>query len=95
MMTARQQMTDLLTGDEYDARELSQQVRICEKEVYDHLVHIAKSLPRRKQKLRVTPPVCLSCGYRFRDRTRFTKPSRCPKCKSERIDSPRFEIINI
>ncbi len=38
------------------------------------------------------PATCKKCGYQFTDRERLKKPSRCPRCKSERIDPPRFYV---
>ena len=92
MSTIREQMTLLLSKEEYTARDLSQAVRIPEKDVYHHLFHIARSMVRHKQNLVVIPSECLSCGYVFEDRKRFTRPGRCPKCKSERIEGPRYCI---
>jgi DNA-directed RNA polymerase specialized sigma subunit len=43
MGTKRKQIIDLLSKKEMDARELSQAVGIREKEVYEHLPHIARS----------------------------------------------------
>ncbi|WP_373501310.1 transcriptional regulator [Desulfococcus sp.] len=92
MPTIREQMIDLLLTGEYDAHELSQHLRIQEKEVYLHLPHIAKTLAPRKRRLTVVPAACIACGFAFRDRSRFEKPGRCPVCRSERIRSPRFSI---
>lgn len=92
MPTIREQLIDLLLAGEYDALDISQLLRIQEKEVYLHLPHIAKSLIPRKQRLKVIPAACLSCGFSFRDRARLNKPGRCPRCRSERIRSPRFSI---
>ena len=38
------------------------------------------------------PSACQDCTYTFRDRTRLTRPSRCPRCRSEAITSPRYGI---
>jgi predicted Zn-ribbon and HTH transcriptional regulator len=74
------------------ARELSQAVGIPEKEVADHLEHLQKSIEALGEKLVLHPAGCVACGYAFADRTRFKKPSRCPKCGRERIDPPAFSI---
>lgn len=63
-------------------------------EIYEELEHVAKTLKRRGMRLVVVPARCRSCGYEFRDRERLKKPSRCPRCKSERIDPPKFYIIS-
>ncbi|MCF8111079.1 MAG: transcriptional regulator [Desulfobacteraceae bacterium] len=92
MATIRQQIIELLEHDEHDARRLSQSLGISEKEVYAHLPHIAKSLSKQGKKLRTEPAECIGCGYRFKNRQRVTKPGKCPVCKSERIENPRFCI---
>ena len=93
MPTIRQQITDLLSQGEYDIRDLSQILGIQEKEIYLHLPHVAKSVASQKKKLRIRASACLACGYKFKDRKRFTKPGRCPGCKSERIQPPTYQIL--
>ncbi|MGB5746696.1 MAG: transcriptional regulator [Desulfobacterales bacterium] len=92
MQTIRQKITELLSEGEIDARELSREVGIREKEVYDHLVHIARSLAGKGSKLNIRPARCLSCDYVFKDRQRFTRPGRCPRCKKSRLQSPSYFI---
>ena len=92
MATIRQQIIDLLEQQPSEAREISQELGISEKEVYGHLPHIAKSLPRQGKKLSTQPARCIACGYAFKNRQRFTPPGRCPLCKSERIENPRFSV---
>jgi len=40
----------------------------------------------------MVPPTCKTCGYVFKDLDRPKRPSRCPRCRSERISSPLFII---
>lgn len=92
MSTIREQIIGLLGQEECDARVISQSLSISEKAVYDHLPHIIQTLSSQGKKLKITPASCISCGFEFKDRKRPNRPSRCPKCKSERIDSPRFRV---
>jgi hypothetical protein len=92
MPTLRQQIIALLTDGELDARELSREVGIKEKEVYEHLTHISRSLEAKGRKLYIRPSECLKCGYVFKDRKRFTRPGRCPRCKKSHLQSPGFHI---
>ena len=92
MPTIREQMMDLLLEGEYDVYEISQHLNVQEKDVYQHLSHITKTLAPRKRRLNIVPAVCISCGFRFKERRRFKKPGRCPMCRSERIRPPLYGI---
>jgi len=92
MKTIRKQMIELLDKKEMSAREISQTVRIREKEIYTHLSHISRSVTAKRKKLVIIPAECLGCGYVFEKRKRFTRPSRCPHCKSEHIKNPLYRI---
>lgn len=64
--------------------------------VYEALSHIAKTIRRKSsgsKHLVMIPPHCKKCGYVFKDLDKPRKPSKCPRCKSERIEEPRFAII--
>jgi predicted Zn-ribbon and HTH transcriptional regulator len=92
MQTVRQQIIALLNEAEMDARQLSGQVGIQEKEVVEHLSHISRSLAAKGRKLVIQPSECLQCGYVFKDRKRFTRPGRCPQCKKSHLKNPAFYI---
>ncbi len=67
-----------------------------EKIVYEHLKHIAKSVwrsSRGRESLFMIPPRCMKCGYVFKDLREPRKPSKCPRCKSQWIEPPRFKIM--
>ena len=93
MLTIRQQIIVLISDREMDARELSREVGIKEKEVYEHLVHIQRSLAAKGSKLAVRPSECLSCGYVFKDRRRLTRPGRCPRCRQSQLTHPAYQIM--
>jgi transcriptional regulator len=93
MKTLRKQMMMLLSDNEMSAREISSAVGIGEKEVYGHLSHIARSIKSQGKKLVIHPAECMGCGYVFEKRKRFTRPGRCPVCKSEHIKIPLYRII--
>jgi len=93
MPTLRQKIISLLREAELSAREISGAVGISEKEVCEHLSHIALSVSSQDKQVVVTPANCLACGYVFEGRRRFTRPGRCPQCKKSRIQSPTFRIF--
>lgn len=90
--TARQSLLEELRRGRATARALGVAVGMREKEVLGHLEHIERSLTARGEKLVVVPAACLGCGYAFEDRRAFGKPSRCPRCRGERIEAPRFGV---
>jgi predicted Zn-ribbon and HTH transcriptional regulator len=92
MKTIRQQLIDALMDREMTAIDLSQQVGIREKEVYEHLPHIARSVASQGKTLVVMSPRCLKCGFVFEGRKRVTRPGRCPKCRETHIESPTYTI---
>ena len=90
--TLRRRLIEILRKREADARELSQALRIPEKEVYAHLEHIECSATAAGAAFVVTASECLRCGYRFVDRRRLTRPGRCPRCRRSSITPPSFRI---
>ncbi len=73
-------------------RELSRLSGIAERDLLVHLEHLERSLRGTGDRLVVEPASCVACGFRFAKRERLARPSRCPACKSERIDPPLFRI---
>ena len=91
--TPRQYLMDLLTGSPRSSYELAALLGIPERDIEHHLLHIVKSLARdRTRRFMLEPSTCHGCRYVFRERTRLTRPSRCPRCRSEAISAPRFMI---
>lgn len=92
MPTLRQQIIKTLEQGSQTVRGLSQELRLSEEEILKHLPHVARSLVPARKRLVMEPPVCLSCGFRFKKRERMRAPSRCPLCKSEHITEPVFSV---
>lgn len=91
--TARHRLQSVLeAGGEHTLRTLSQQTSLSERDVAEHLVHLERSLTHRGLALVIEPARCRECGFRFERRSRATRPSRCPRCRSERIDPARFAL---
>jgi predicted Zn-ribbon and HTH transcriptional regulator len=90
--TLRRQIIALLHDQEMDARDLAQELGLKEKEVYEHLVHVERTVAAAGGRFVVTPSQCLLCGYVFEDRRRLTRPSRCPRCRRSKLMNPSFRI---
>jgi transcriptional regulator len=92
-LTHRQQIVLLLQRENLGARDLSQALGLPEKEIYDHLEHIARTARHQGLHLELNPgPVCLACGYTFKNRQRLTPPGRCPKCRATHIAEALFAL---
>lgn len=73
--------------------QLARALHVPERQVEEHLVHVVKTVARdRSRRFILDPSSCVACGFIFRDRTRLTRPSRCPHCRSEGISPPRYHI---
>jgi len=90
--TARHAIVSLLIGRQRSAKALSSEIGIPEKEVYDHLEHVRRSLSKTGHHLMVTPAECKKCGFLFTKRERLKKPGKCPACRGESIHEPLFTI---
>ncbi len=92
MSTLRQAMKELLAEQPRSSLELSQLLSQSEKEVLDHLSHLARA-PGPGRRFQIIPAVCKNCGFVFRKRDRLTRPSRCPLCQHQSISRPRFALV--
>jgi predicted Zn-ribbon and HTH transcriptional regulator len=92
--TNRQQIRGLLLREEIDFDTLRALLGLGVRALEDELRHVEKSARAEGERLLVTPPLCLACGFAFRDRAprHLHAPGRCPECRSERIASPSFRL---
>jgi len=91
--TVREEIINLLieTKDGLTAKEICNALALDprrEREIYEHMAAIAKIVKRKGLELLMAPPRCKNCGFEFEK----PKASKCPKCKSERIEPARFLI---
>ncbi len=96
-LTIRQSIIEILKGRMLSARDISREANIKEKDVLEHLPHIARTITGSRNKFEkkrfvVEPSRCLSCGFVFKKRDRLKTPSKCPSCRSEEITETRFGI---
>ena len=90
--TIRKRIAALLAEAPLGARQISVELRIPERDVYEHLEHIRKTIDKSTSKLIVVPAQCERCGFVFRKRVRLKKPGKCPTCRSESVQEPIFSI---
>jgi len=94
MMTRRQKIIKLLEERDCSVSELAMMLdmrgRGSKKVVLEDLRAIAKILKREGKVLLIQPAVCRKCGFIFK--AEINIPSKCPRCKSQWIEEPRFKI---
>lgn len=89
--SARDALREALDVEEaLSLAELSAAARVSERDLPSHLQHLTKTLKREGRSLEVFPARCLSCGFLFEGRSRYTRPGKCPECRGRRISQPRF-----
>ncbi len=91
--TVRERIAHVLREAELTAREISERASVQERDVAEHLRHLEYSLGHGGEQLQMSVPHCIKCGFEFTQRDRHSRPSRCPRCKSERISRPSFKIM--
>ena len=90
--TVRQEIIAQLVQGPNSARDISAAVSISERDVYDHLEHIRKSISQSGRHLVVTPAECKKCGFVFAKRDKLKRPGKCPVCNGESIHEPLYSI---
>lgn len=90
--TVRRKIISVLAGQTLSAKEISADIRVSEREVYEHLEHIQRTVNKKEHCLIVIPAECRKCGFVFRKRDRLRKPGKCPVCHGELIQEPLFSI---
>src|SRR3989344_566992 len=88
-MTRREEIIEILGKKKESAQDLANYYKIELKEIIDDLEHIKLTV---KNRLKVFPAQCKMCGFIFKERSRIKRPSRCPRCKHERIEAALFKI---
>ena len=90
METTRQRIAERLRAEPATASEIATELSLPTPTVYEHLDHVSRSVGEEGEFL-VSPPTCRDCGFDGFDDP-LNAPSRCPECKSERIEEPAFVI---
>lgn len=82
-------MIQILEQRPVTVREIAAAMQMRMADVVDDLDHVKRSLGKR---LVVGRSTCEACGNSLRRDERFTAPSRCPRCKSERTSEPEIWV---
>jgi predicted Zn-ribbon and HTH transcriptional regulator len=93
MATTRQRLADMLGAQSYSFDELRRELGLSARELEDELRHLEQSLRRAGRRIVVEPPRCHACDRQLpSERRPFHAPSRCHRCRAERVAPPSFSI---
>lgn len=92
--TLVQAVFEALRGEHWwTLRELSATLGVSEKVLPEVLGKVARRCESRSvSALERRAPRCVPCGFEFIERTRASKPSRCPRCRSERLAAAAYRV---
>jgi len=85
--TIRQELLKLLDGNTLQIGIISRELGESEKEIYDYLNQLNET-----NRLSIVPAECGKCGYKYENRRKVKKPSKCPSCKSTYIKQPEYTL---
>ena len=87
----RRDLVPLLLDKKMSLSEIARVVGEKPKDVVDALTHLAKSSRHGDYELAVDPAECRKCGFEF-STDKFSKPGKCPQCRSTWIFEPLIEV---
>lgn len=88
--TIRRQIAEAIEGRDVPFDALRRQLSMPIRQLADDLKHVLRTLEAEGRVVRITPAACLSCDYEYTERKHLHTPSRCPKCRSNRITDALF-----
>lgn len=83
---------ELAKGEPLSTHELSGRLKATERDIAAAIPHVEKSVEASGGRFLTLPPECAACGFVFQERTRATKPGRCPECRATRVRQARFVV---
>jgi len=92
--TTRQRIADCLRDDDATPSQIADALDVHIDSVYAHIGHVSRSVEGDDECLLVAPPECVDCGFSGFDEP-LSRPSKCPSCKSERIEEPVLRVESI
>ena len=97
--TKRQKLISFLViqNDTLDLRQIMREMEYSSKRaLLNDIMSISKTLGNMGKYLIFDPPSCIACGFVFQIKgTNLKIPSKCPKCKQQRISWPLIKVKDI
>ncbi len=89
--TTRKRIADHLRDRDAKPSEIADALDVHVDSVYAHLEHVSRSVEGEGGRMLVAPPECAECGFSEFDYP-LSRPSKCPSCKSERLEEPVLRV---
>ena len=97
--TRRQKLINFLVNQKatLDLRQIMRELEYSNKRaLLNDIMSISKTLRNKGKDLIIDPPSCIACGFIFQVKAINLKiPSKCPKCKQQRISWPSIKVKDI
>jgi predicted Zn-ribbon and HTH transcriptional regulator len=90
-MTVRKDLIELLQENRMTIREMALHFRVTTEEIAIDLRYVGRSIYPQME-LRMEIPRCRDCGFEFKERSKLTRPTKCPECRGMKITEPVFWI---
>ena len=87
----RRDLVPLLLDKKMSLSEIARVVREKPQDVIEALAHLAKSSRHGDYELVMDPAECRKCGFEF-GTDKFSKPGKCPQCRSTWIFEPLIGV---
>ena len=95
-LTRRQKLMKILKEYSFniDLRSLMRELEYSRKRIlFNDIMSITKTLNNEGLQLSISPASCKACGYIFYHKKTLLKiPSKCPKCREQRIEWPSIKV---
>jgi len=89
-LTRRTWLKEELSKGFVSLQELAYSSGLDLKDLVEDFHHVKLSAEREGLRVEVKPPRCKGCGFVFEERVK--KPSKCPRCRHERVEPAKFRI---
>lgn len=93
-MTVRKEMSELLKQRPWTPKDLADYFDLEINEIIANLEHVRRST-QLPLSFKFKPPVCMHCGFVFKERAKMKPPSKCPNCRGESIEEARYMIKEV
>jgi predicted Zn-ribbon and HTH transcriptional regulator len=93
-VTFRKALIDVLTAQPRSVSSIARELGLKRGDVEEDLRHAIRSARASGRRVLIEPARCRSCGFTFGEE-KLSKPSRCPRCRGERLFEAQIRIERV